>query len=646
MSAIAAIYNLDGKPVDRESMSRMSDALAHRGMDAHGEVALGNIGLVHRMRHTTPESLDERLPLRDASGLISITCDARIDNRDELASQLSLDSSIANKLTDSEFILAAYEKWGNDCPSKLIGDFVFVIWDERQKKLFAARDALGLKHFYYYYRADKLFALASEPKALFELSGIDRKLDETCLGDFLVLNSEDKEGTLFKGITRLPSTHAMEVSERYLKTWQYWRPSPDEIKLKNSGEYQEAFREKLTLAVSSRLRSAFPVGAFLSGGLDSSSIVCLASRELTGNRKPPLQTFSAIFPSVAKIDPRIDELRYIQSVLRETDCDANFIEADKGNPLAFMEKIFWHAEHPVGAPNAYMDCEIYTAAQKKDVRVLLSGLDGDSTVGYGYDDFARMAERGMFLRLFRDSVSLSKNMPERRHGFKRTFWHRGIKKALAPLVADLRRSSAKPSNQARPVKVSFPKHLAAVRPSVRERLRIEERSSYFYDRNFPSGESPAELHFRGLTSGHFSLTLELLEKISAGFGIEARYPFFDRRLIEFCIGLPPGERTYNGWTRSILRHAMKGILPDDVRWRTDKSNIGASVKVNLVKHGYGQLDEAININTDPLARYVEVKVLQDSLKEYTRSPMDTERDALLVLSNVYLSNWLRFVNFA
>jgi asparagine synthase (glutamine-hydrolysing) len=311
-----------------------------------------------------------------------------------------------------------------------------------------------------------------------------------------------------------------------------------------------------------------------------------------------------------------------------------------------MEKIFWHAEHPVGAPNAYMDCEIYTAAREKGVRVLLSGLDGDSTVGYGYDDFARMAERGMFLRLFRDSLSLSKNMPGRRHGFKRTFWHAGIKKALAPLVADLRRRSTnQPSKNSQPPKVSFPKHLAAVKPSVRERLRIEERSSYFWDRNFPSGESPPELHWRGLTSGHFSLTLELLEKISAGFGIEARYPFFDRRLIEFCIGLPPGERTYNGWTRSILRHAMKGVIPDDVRWRTDKSNIGASVKVNLVKHSFGQLNEAINVNTDPLARYVEVKVLQDSLKEYTRSPLDTERDALLVLSNVYLSNWLRFVNF-
>lgn len=644
MSAIAAIIYLDGRPVEPNVLRRVSDSLAHRGSDRHGELASGNAGLVHRMRFTTPESLTEELPRR--SGTHLVTCDARIDNREDLGAKLSLTASAVSDLNDSDLILAAYDKWGDDCAAHIVGDFVFAIWDDRERKLFAARDPLGIKHFYYYYAPNKLFALASEIAALFELPEIDRQLDETSLGDFLVLNAEDKERTFFKGITRLPSSHALRLDQGSLKTWEYWRPSSDEIKLKNSRQYQEAFREKLETAVTSRLRSAYPVGSFLSGGLDSSAIVCLASNELKRQKREPLETYSAIFPSVAEVDPRIDELSYIRSVVDATGCNANFIEADQGNPLSFMQRIFRHAEHPAGAPNAYMDCQIYAAAERKGTRVLLSGIDGDSTVGYGYEDFTRMAQRGMLIRLFRDSMSLRKNMPGRRHTFKRTFWNRGLKQAVPASFVDLWRTLLqRQADDAKPSAVRFPKHLAAVRPRVREELGIEDRAAQLLTRNFPPEESPAELHWRGLTSGHFSLTLEQLEKISAAYGIEVRYPFFDRRLVEFCIALPPGERTYKGWTRSIMRHGLQDVMPRDVCWRTDKSNIGASVKVNLIKYGYDQLNEAINVNTAPLEPYLDVPAVQRSLREYARSPLEREADALLVLSSVYLSNWLRFTGF-
>jgi asparagine synthase (glutamine-hydrolysing) len=567
----------------------------------------------------------EKLPLR--SGGTFITCDARVDNREELASRLTLGRGLT-EVTDAELILEAYEKWGEDCAQYLIGDFVFAIWDDRKQRLFAARDALGVKHFYYYHQPGRLFAMASEPKALFQVKGIDRQLDELALGDYLVLNSEDKERTFFKNIKRLPATHALCVNAEGMRTWRYWSPSSQELKLRSDGEYHEAFREKLDAAVKSRLRSSDPVGAFLSGGLDSSAIVCIASKHLSSEHRPPLKTFSAVFPSVAELDKRIDERSYIASVMNATNCDAQLVETDKGDPLSFMDTVFWHAESPGGATSAYMDCMIFRAAQESGVRVMLSGIDGDSTVGYGYDDFQQMAERHMYWRLFRDSVGLSRNMPARKHSFKRSFWNRGVKRAVpAGMLGLWRRALGRVANDQAAYAIRHPLHYEAVKPSVRERLNVSDRFDQLFARSFPMHESPCELHFRGLTSGHFSSVLELLEKVSAAFGIEVRYPFFDRRLVEFCIALPPGQRTYRGWTRSIFRHAMKGILPEDVRWRVDKSNIGANVKVNLLKHGRARLDEAIRLNTAPLEPYVEFDVLRKALDDYARSPLNRDREA-------------------
>ena len=647
MSAIAAIYNLDGKPVGCDPLTRMSTVLADRGKDAEGKFSLDNIGLVSRTRFTTPESVAERFPVRGSDGGTFITCDARIDNRNELASKLSLGHGSRPVLTDADLILAAYVAWGDDCARHLIGDFVFAIWDDRRKRLFAARDALGVKHFYYFYEPGKLFALASEAKALFELDGVERELNDVALGDYLVLNAEDKESTFFKNIRRLPATHSLTVSVDGLRTWRYWSPPAQELKLRSDAEYHEAFRERLDEAVTDRLRGTDSVGAFLSGGLDSSAIVCLASRHLRSAGRAPLKTFSAIFPTVAEVDKRIDERRFIRSVIESTGCDGQLVEADTGDHLSFMDKIFSHAESPGPATSAYMDCLIFDAARQSGVKVLLSGIDGDSTVGYGYEDFQQMAERRMYWRLFRDAVALSKNMPARKHTFKRSFWNRGIKRAMpAPLLTVWRKATGRVAVEDTTNTIRYPLHYSAIRRSVRERLQVAERYDQLLSRSYPLHESPAELHFRGLTSGHFSGVLEFLEKISSGFGIDLRFPFFDRRLVEFCVSLPPGQRTYRGWTRSIFRHAMKGVLPEDVRWRVDKSNIGANVKLNLLKHSRARLDEAIHVNTAPLEPYVEIDVLRNALAEYSTSPLNRDRETMLLLSHVHLSNWLRHAGFA
>src|SRR4028118_115937 len=178
MSAIVGLYNLDGRSIERSAVEQMVAALAHRGPDGAGVWSEGAVGLGHCMLWTTPESLHEKLPLVDKSRDLTITADARIDNREELMEQLGITAEAHGEVSDSQLVLAAYGKWGEDCPQHLLGDFAFVIWDGAKQQLFCARDHFGVKPFYYHYAADKRFAFATEIKALLGLPEVPRQLNE------------------------------------------------------------------------------------------------------------------------------------------------------------------------------------------------------------------------------------------------------------------------------------------------------------------------------------------------------------------------------------------------------------------------------------------------------------------------------------
>jgi asparagine synthase (glutamine-hydrolysing) len=202
MSAIAGIFYLDRQPVERDHLSKMLDTLAHRGSDGANIWCENNVGLVHRMLWTTPESLLETLPLEKDN--LVITADARIDNRDELISALELSDLPKEKITDSDLILAAYQKWGEDCPTRLLGDFAFAIWDKREQILFCARDPMGVKPFYYY-SSGNIFIFASEIKALFTSPYVPCNLNEPMVADYLakILFNGRKEDSFYQDIVEL-----------------------------------------------------------------------------------------------------------------------------------------------------------------------------------------------------------------------------------------------------------------------------------------------------------------------------------------------------------------------------------------------------------------------------------------------------------
>lgn len=645
MSAVCIVFDLEGGPVTRAEVSAMMTRLSHRGGDASGVWCGEGIGLGHTMRWTTPESIGEELPFRSRTGGNVITCDARLDNRDELLEALRLRDTLPKDVPDSQIVLAAYEKWGEGLAAHLIGDFVFAIWDAKSRKLVCGRDPVGVKHFYYWYLPGKKFVVASETKAIFALPEIKKEVDETHLGDILILDFHDKERTPYKNIKRLPANSILTVSRERFQIEKGWHPEERNwSRFRSPRRFEEEFREAFERSVLSRTRSAFPVGSMLSGGLDSSAISVVAARHLGKAKHGPLETFSAVFPRIAEIDPRIDERKYIEAVLREIECVPHFIEADAASPLEEMDRLQWHADHPVGAPNVFMDWLLFRSAEGRDVRVLLSGFDGDSTVSYGYEAFEMLARKGQWLHLVRSANALGKNMPSRRHEFRKLVWNRGMKRAAPESLRKVwrflkRRPESPAPERSLPSALEF--NYRGLNPQFAAEHELKERYFRILDRNQPEGADPVEAHWNALSDGLFAFALETFEKAGAAFGVEPRFPFFDRRLIELCINIPPSERILGGWTRSLFRRSMKGILPPEVRLRADKAMIGISFKMNLSNYGRNEVEQALFETPGVLHRYVDLEYLRDAYDRFIGDPVEHEGEPLFVNSSVHLSNWLR-----
>lgn len=263
MSGITGVYAYGAGAADQDDVQRMTNAIAHRGPDAHGIWTKGRVPLGHRMLWTTPESIKEDLPFVSADGNFAITADARIDNRQELLDLLRPLSCPASEVADSQLILGAYQAWGKACADRLLGDFAFAIWDGPAQALFCARDHSGVKPFYYC-RSEGRFAFASEIKALLCLPEVPRRLNESRVGDFLTSTFEDTVSTFYEGILQLPPAHSMTITPERLRVTRYWSLNPRrEIRMTSDEEYAEGLRELFTQAVRSRLRSASPIGSML-----------------------------------------------------------------------------------------------------------------------------------------------------------------------------------------------------------------------------------------------------------------------------------------------------------------------------------------------------------------------------------------------
>ena len=637
MSALVGLYHRDGGPVQRAVLEAMAECLAHRGPDSVGLWVEGAVGLGQRLLWTTPESVYERLPLVSDDGQLVLTADARLDNRADLIAALGGHASPPGMITDSHLILAAYERWGDQCVRRLRGDFAFAIWDSRRQRLFCARDHFGVRPFYYYL-SERLFACATEIKALLRVPGVPRRLNERRVAAYLASLGDDPAATLYEGIVRLPPAHTLTVSRDALQLNAYWSLDPTrELRLASDADYAEALRALFTEAVRCRLRSAFPVGAMLSGGLDSSSIACTAQRLLRENGGGPLHTFSAVFDHVKECDER----PFIQAVLDQKGMTPHVVHADSLGPWLDLEQVLWSQDEAVRTGNLYYEWRLYQMAQASGVRVILDGFDGDSTISHGLGYLAQLANSGQWLTLAREVIAYSR----RTHAPWASavwawFWKYGLEPALprSRAAGPLRRLGRAVYRQAMRQQgsgASAADFTKLLRPDFVRRLDLPARSA----NGRVNHPTERQAHYDRLTEPGMPATLEVLGRAAGAFGIELRFPFWDIRLVEFCLSLPPEQKIRQGWTRYVMRGAMQGVLPPSVQWRPGKSDMHPGFEYGLWAHEQARLDRVMDTPVERLAPYVDMTVLRQAYARY-RSRRPTEFDVNAVWRAASLALWL------
>lgn len=620
--------------------------------------------MAHRMMWTTPESVGETQPIiRDASSL-RLVADARIDNRSNLIATMHVGD--AARVSDSELIARAYERWGPRCVEHIVGDFAFAVWDSRLNRLFCARDPMGVKPFYYF-ASERLFAFASEAKALLALPDVPPDIDPLQVALFVKGTVTDRTHTHYKAIRRLPAAHTILVGPNQLHEATYWSPDFDrDIRFATSDQYAEAFREIFGDAVRARLRSAYPVGAALSGGLDSSSIVCVARGIQRTTDAPPLRTFSLVFPSLPAKDLRlIDERRYVESVVCEGGVVPTYLPGDELSPVAGIDEILDRLGEPYAAPNLYLHWSMYRAACASGTRVFLDGFDGDSVVSHGFarlNSLIQCGEWDVFEREVRALAARRNLRPEailahfglpflsllaRRGAWPA--WARTARQLHGRFALPLRRTvydnglrAAAPAqirNAVRAIRRLQPEGTSLILPALARALR-ENGRAVEPDPESDITKSERASHAEGLSQPAYQLTLEMADQCAAGFGVEPRYPFFDRRLIDFCLAIPDSEKLADGWPRLVFRRAMEGILPNEVRLRSDKGNLSPNFHRALRASESTTPELAAN---SLVADYVDLAALQKMRRQYCAETTTLGRsdDGHTLFRVMVLQKWLK-----
>ncbi len=540
MSGICGIVRFDGQTVKKEEVQNILDAMQNCGNDTEGIWIDGNVGFGHKMLWATPESLHEKQPLISKDANMVLTADARIDNREELFEKLDINGSDFDVITDIDLILLSYQKWGEDCPKYLIGDFAFIIHDIKNKKFVCIRDHMGIKPFYYYLSKDK-FIFASDIEPIFANFEIEKIPNIEGINNILSSSSLEYTETLFRNISRLPLAHIMVIDNKSIASKRYW--FPENININNELTLEEAglkFYELLKKAVSSRLRSAYPIGCELSGGLDSSSITTIAT-EIKGNDN--IKSFSLRYGEMS-----CDEGKYIEAVINQLGIEAHFVYADL---LDYKNKYSIEHQYQLRPEWFVHGVELETSAefeliQSEDVRVMLTGLGSDQIIGGDLIVLADYFEKLQLMRLYSEL---------KYYGFSSRVI---INKVILPilpkkLINILRIMLNKP-------KLSHDKNKISFDTLFKDIEKIKHKMSH-----------NQQINLADIIGMHTAYMADRTTyQIGGHYDIEFRHPFFDRDLIEFSLTLPPYMKVSKGTRKIILREAMKEKLTKIVHERTDK----------------------------------------------------------------------------
>lgn len=627
MSAIAGIFYRDGRKVNPKLIKKMNDKLSHRGPDGSAIWCEGPVALGHQMLWTTPESLHEKLPFHEENAGLVITADARIDNRKELSEELHIDDK--EDISDSYFILKSYEKWGEKCPEYLLGDFAFAIWDKNEEKLFCARDHMGVKPFYYYLD-DNVFVFGTEIKALLCIDEVPRELNELKIAFHLMRTPYDKLYTFYENILSLTAAHLIEIEKINNKIIKYWKLNPNsEIILDSDEEYVATYRHIFTEAVQCRLRSKFQIGFELSGGLDSSSVVCMAKNILSAKNHVDINTFSIIFDEF----PEVDESKYIKIISDNGGIKPNLLLGDEISPLEQIKTLLWYQEQPFYTPNMTLLWNNYYKMNKTGMRVILDGNGGDEVLYHNKNYLYELAVKLKWIKLVKEIQCYSKRTNDKKYLL--LLYH-----CIFPLIPNFLKNSFKRlipflkknlyTYEYFTLNKEFAKRLGG-----EKHLKETAGVSIKIKQNFNTNRKH---HYYILDKGSHQNGLETQDKIASAFSIEVRHPFFDKRLVEFCYAIPDEMKVRYGWDRYLQRLAMENILPSEIQWRSQKKHFTPILEKNLLLLEKENLKKYIFNKNEKIKDYIDLELIKYIYQKYNSGSPGNH--SILLWTILILSIWI------
>ncbi len=655
MCGIFGIWQSGGRAVDVAEIQKTSDILAHRGPDGEGYVLvrtetgkavacagettdprLGlpaadelrgqsfDLALGHRRLAILDLSCRGHQPMSSPDGALWITHNGEVYNYRQLRSELRGEGFEFTSETDTEVILAAYQKWGPDCLARFVGMWAFAIWDNRKHRLFLARDRFGIKPLYYIHSADR-FAFASEIKALVHQTGFGFNPDDRSVCRFVerqLLPDPATGSTFFQGVYALPPACWLTVEpDDSVMLHRYWDLDVDnEAGTLDVDGAVQGFREHLTESIRLCLCGSVPIGSCLSGGIDSSSIVCTISQmlavpggvnEQVGARP---RTFSAVYDSPGPYNERT----YVDQVLRSTQAEGYLTYPDGKRLREDLEKLTWHQDEPFATTTIFAQWCVMSKAAEGRVRVLLDGQGADEILG-GYTPFtvflSELISRKKWVRACRETSAIAdKTGSAVLPMLTRAAYH--------SLPASLRRIAAR-------VRKNGSAETILLRPEFAKQLC--EDDIYEFDQDGPDTLSK---HLWALVKHSLPDLLRYEDRNSMAFSLESRVPFLDHRLVSYAFQEAAPWRINQGWTKWILRRAMERIVPSEVVWRRDKVGFGTPM-VDWVSEWIRQEPEYLGQGS-LLTTYLNPQNLQ----ALTSRP-DLTRNFQLVWRCIALEAWLR-----
>jgi asparagine synthase (glutamine-hydrolysing) len=590
MSAQAGIWNFDGKPIEQTVLEKLGSALDRYGPDGGSACAYDSMAMLYRAFHTTRESRLERQPQETPCGHV-FTWDGRLDNRDELMSQLN--DALRADCTDLAIVEAAFDRWDTDCFHRLIGDWAVAIWKPEDRQLIFAVDYIGVRHIFYYAKWDRVW-WSTDVAPLVLFSGDKFTIDADYIGGYFA-NDPDAQRTPYREICQAPPGHFVRIRNRGVSVERYWRFSPkSDIRYKTDAEYEEHFRCMFRQSVRRRLRSDSPILSELSGGLDSSSIVCMAD-DILATKEPHAPRLDTI-SYYDETEPDGDDWTYFRKVEEKRGRAGAHVDvsASASGPIT--------AEYPefaalpgylgLGRP---LEAARAAIVRERGYRAVLSGVGGDEFMGGIPDPSAQLADlivHGQLVSLAKQLVAWSL--------VKRRPWIQLLSDALVDLLpASLRQYLVKEAKVETWIEPNFAK---------RARIAVKQLG---VDEQFGLWLPTRQQYIRGLLMMGNNMSKRLPPALALE---ETRYPYLDQNLIEFILSIPANQLLRPGERRSLMRRSLAGIVPQEILSRRTKQFAARTPMVAIGKNSE-QLREHFSSPLSSALGYVNPRLFMERLEE-------------------------------